>query len=208
MQEQVSHTVIASRAQLATIEKVVGQISIGTLREDLLDHLCCAVEEQMEEGTTFEEALENALQQLAPDGLLVIQKETIELLNSTTIHMKRLTYSVGLLSAMSFAVGFLFALLHLRGATLLQIGGFLSFSFIFLPIIGYDYLKNVSLSRFDRRKFMAGLGSGLLVGIATIMKVLHLTGANETLIIGWSIFIFVFLPFLFFSLYKKSTSQG
>jgi len=84
--------------QIEHIRKNIDQsaITIESLRDDVLDHLCCAVEIKMERGKVFETSVREALRELAPDGLDEIQNETIFLLNSNKIIvMKKVMYSIG-----------------------------------------------------------------------------------------------------------------
>jgi hypothetical protein len=183
-------------------------ISIESLRDDILDHLCCVVEIKIERGKTFNAAMEEAFQELAPDGLDEIQRETVFLLNSIKIiAMKQVMYFIGLLSAMSFVLGWMFGLLRWPGGTSLSIYGFLGFVFVFVPLLAVDrYKTNLRWLLSDKLKFTLGLLSGLIVAAAVLMKLMHLTGADLFLILGTGLFVFGFLPFLFFTMYKKSIS--
>src|SRR6187402_2194641 len=183
-------------------------ISIDTLRDDLLDHLCCVVEINMEKGGKFEVVLEKAIQELAPEGLEDIQHQTLFLLNShKIIVMKKLMYSIGLLSAMTFVLGWLFGMMHWPGTTVLSISGFLGFSLIFIPLYTIDYFKvNIHRALTEKLRLSIGILSAFIIATAVIFKLLHLRGADLLLISGTGLFIFGFLPFLFFSLYKKSIS--
>jgi hypothetical protein len=58
----------------------------------------------------------------------------------------------------------------------------------------------------DKLKFILGSISRLVMAIAIAFKILHLPGADQLLILGTGLFTFGFLPFLFFSMYKKSIS--
>lgn len=194
--------------QLESIRKIIDEsnITIETLRDDLLDHLCCAVEIKMSRGKEFERALKEALDELAPNGLDELQHETIFLLNSTKIIlMKKIMYAIGLISAMSFGAGWFFGMLHLPGARELSIYGFFAFAFIFLPMLTINYFKlRIQRALSEKLKIVLGLLSGILIGLSLVFKTLHLQGAQEILQIGAFIFIFGFLPFLFFNMYKKS----
>ncbi len=57
--------------QVDKITRTIGAspISRAHMRDDLVDHLCCAVELRMTGGTDFEKALPDALYELAPNGL-------------------------------------------------------------------------------------------------------------------------------------------
>ena len=199
-----------SSEQIAIIRTYIDKstISIDSLKDDLVDHLCCVVEIKIERGGVFDMALREALYELAPDGLNEIQHETVFLLNSTKIIlMKKVMYSIGLLSAMVFVLGWAFGIMHLPGATELSIYGFLTFVFIFLPMLALDHYKlNIRWALSDKLKFGLGFASGIIVALSVVFKLMHLSGAQELLIIGTALFVFGFLPFVFFNMYKKSVS--
>src|SRR5262245_18943031 len=122
---------------------IVGSgVTIQTLQDDLLDHLCCVVEYKMKSGENYDAALAAAVSELAPDGLEQIQHETHFLLNSNRILlMNKITYVIGLLATMSFLTGWLFGFLHLPGAFELSVGGFTVFGLVFAPLVAFDYFK-------------------------------------------------------------------
>ncbi|MBL7852212.1 MAG: hypothetical protein JNN04_15015 [Cyclobacteriaceae bacterium] len=200
-----------SEEQVRLIRSRVGssKISIDTLREDVVDHICCVVEVKLDRGRTFEDALKEAVDELAPDGLDEIQNETLFLLNSDKIIlMKKLMYSIGALSSMSFVAGWAFGILHLPGAFELSVYGFLGFSFLFMPLYAMNYYKTrIHRALSEKWKFILGLSSGLLMGASLVFKLLHLSLLPTFFLISASVvFVFGFLPFLFFGLYKKSVS--
>lgn len=196
--------------QVAIIKRQVEQSGIinETLKDDVLDHLCCVVEIKLTKGKSFDQSLREATHELAPEGLIEIQRETVFLLNSTKIiRMKKLTYSIGLLSVMSFVLGWAFGMLHWLGARELSIGGFLGFIFLYVPLLAFDrYKTNIRWMLTDKLKFILGSISGLAMATAIAFKILHLPGADQLLILGTGLFAFGFLPFLFFTMYKKSIS--
>lgn len=185
------------------------KISIGTLREDVVDHLCCVVEVKLDRKRTFEDALKEAVEELAPDGLDEIQQETVFLLNShKIILMKKLMYTIGALSSMSFVAGWAFGILHLPGAFELSVYGFLGFAFLFMPLYAIDYYKTrIHRTLSEKWRFVLGLTSGLLMGASVVFKILHMPLLPTFFLISGSVvFVFGFLPFLFFGMYKKAVS--
>jgi hypothetical protein len=183
-------------------------ITIDSLKDDVLDHLCCVVEIKIERGKVFDAAVREALYELAPDGLDEIQRETVFLLNSTKIiRMKKIMYGIGLLSAISFVLGWAFGIIHLPGARELSIYGFLGFVFVFVPLLAIDRFKsNIRWLLSDKLKFILGTFSALLIAAAMLFKIMHLPGADELFFGGAVLLAFGFLPFLFFTMYKKSIS--
>lgn len=196
--------------QVEIIRKQVDRssISIDSLRDDVVDHLCCVVEIKMERGNVFETSVREALNELAPDGLDEIQNETVFLLNSTKIlFMRKVMYIIGLLSAMSFVTGWFFSVMYFQGATQLSVYGFSGFAFIYLPMMTIDYFKtNIQGALTERLKIILGVASAILIGVSGVFKVMHLQGTVGLLFAGVGLCVFGFLPFFFFSMYKKSIS--
>ena len=90
---------IGQQQEQAVIDYVnESKIKNEALKDDLIDHLCCLVEINMDKGMNFETALKKAQIQTAPGGLNEIERETIFLLNYSKIMlMKRLMYVIGYL---------------------------------------------------------------------------------------------------------------
>jgi len=199
-----------SPEQIGIIRKHVdtSTISIDSLKDDVLDHLCCVVEINMQRGRSFDDAVQEALTELAPDGLDEIQRETVFLLNSTKIiHMKKIMYGVGLITAISMTIGLTFKILHMPGADELFNFGFFGFTLIFLPMLTMDRFKqNLHRALSERLRLVLGFLSAVLIGTSVLFKTFHYQGADVVLLVGISFFSFGFLPFLFFSMYKKSIS--
>lgn len=190
-------------------------IKIRTLKDDVIDHLCCLVEMEMSRGMEFETALELAMKEVAPDGLNEIQFQTTILLNfNLIIRMKKLTYVVGLLSSMMMCIGATMNILHLPGAgNLAVVGvgtiGFFAFALLYLPLLAITNFKGAIKRQpwFEKTKLIAGCLSGIMLGTAVAFKVLHLPGADQFMLTGAALLTFGFLPFVFFSMYKKSLAN-
>ena len=197
--------------QIEFLEKEINESSITerSLREDLLDHMCCLIEIEMNRGLEFEKAYQKAYLQTTPNGYDEIQRETVFLLNKNKIiTMKRLTFITGFFFSITLTAGFYFKVMHLPGAGLLMALGLAGFLFIFFPLIlinQYKYLINQVLT--ERLRLIFGLLSLFLIPLGTVMKFLHLPGAAVLLGVGAIIFGFGFLPFLFFRMYKRSIEQ-
>ena len=119
--------------------------------------------------------------------------------------MKKVMYSIGLISSICVCIGWLFKVLHWPGAGPLFNYGFLGFVLIFIPMLAIDrYKVNISKALSDKLRIILGFFSAMVMGLAVLFKLMHLQGADILLIIGTLIFSFGFLPFLFFRMYKKS----
>lgn len=199
-----------SEEQIIFIKKILieGGIQNESLTDDILDHICCVVEVLLKRGKTFDEALNEAIDDLAPNGLKDIEIQTRYLLNSKhTITMKKLMYLMGFLGAATLSVGTLFKIMHWPGADMASLIGVIILLLIFIPMWALDrYKYEVSKALSGRLKFFAGILSAIIIGMSVVFKVLHLQGASILLVVGAFVFVFGYLPFLFFSLYKKSVS--
>lgn len=184
-----------------------GGIGIAALQDDVLDHLCCMVELKMEEGGPFDEALTTAIQEFAPEGLEEIEQETLLLLNAKLMNMKKIMYGIGFASTSSMSMGVTFKLLHMPGGDQLVTYGFLTFALVFLPLVVVNYFKvNLNAPWTDRVRIILGILSALATGMAIVMKFFSLQWAEVLLLTGAALFSFGFLPFLFFTIYKRSIS--
>lgn len=181
-------------------------ITMVTLRDDLIDHLCCVVEHKITGGANFNDAFAEAMKELAPDGLNELQQETFFLLNNEKIiYMKKVTYLIGLLGAMCYSVGFTFRVLGWPGGFEIANYGVMAFVFLFLPMLAVNYLKfKIYKAASERWYVVLGFLSAGLMGLTTLFKMLHLQGADMLLLVSAFVFSFAFLPMLFFNLYQKS----
>jgi hypothetical protein len=184
-----------------------GGIGIRALQDDVLDHLCCVVELKMEEDIPFDVALTKAIQEFAPEGLAEIEQETLLLLNAKLMNMKKIMYGIGFASTSGMSMGVTFKFLHMPGGDQLVTYGFLTFALIFLPLAVINHFKvNLQAPWTDRARIILGILSALATGMAVVFKLFYLQWADVLLLTGAGLFSFGFLPFLFFTMYKRSIS--
>jgi len=181
-----------------------------TLSDDLLDHLCCVVETKMERGVGFHGAFQEAVLELAPLGLDDIQRRSYMMLHSPRILlMKKVVYSIGLLSACAISIGWMFSLLHWPGAYELFNYGSLVFLLAFVPLLTLSRVRKKTQSAWwERLCTIVGVISSLSVGMSIVFKFGHLQGADILLLMGVLLFAGCFLPLLFYSLYNKELAKA
>jgi hypothetical protein len=123
--------------------------------------------------------------------------------------MKKLTYLLGLLSAMAMSFGWLLRILRMgeTGNAVFAFGA-LGFVAMFLPMLMVHYFKdNTGKPLADKLRFISGTFSVIFIGIAFLAKIMHMPGADEVMWIGGVLFTFGFVPFFFFTLYRKSAAH-
>ena len=182
------------------------------LKEDLIDHFCCIIEDYMDRGNGFEQSYAKAYEIICPNGFDEIYQETLLLLTSKNIHiMKKLLYVLGLIATIFFTTSLLFKVLHWPHAGILLGIGLIVFIFILLPLIFlYIYKKEFSRYISYKLKYLFGyLGAALFLSGA-VLKLLHWSGSELLLLLSVAVINFGFIPFYFYRLYRKpeSADQG
>src|SRR5690606_31427147 len=148
-------------------------ITIPTLKDDLIDHLCCVVESKMENGIPFESALQEALREVAPHGLEAIQNQTLYLLNSPNkIFMRKVIFTIGFMSAIAVSLGWLFVTLSWPGGRELFNSGFLGLLMLFIPMMAiYRYKIRRPKIVLERLRIALGTVSSFITGLSLVFKV-------------------------------------
>jgi hypothetical protein len=141
---------------------VTAEIKNESLSVDLIDHICCMIEERLDLGYTLEKAEEDVFTKMGVVQLKSIELETKKLTQNKFI-MKKRTKIIGIIALLVTLTGFMFKMLHLPGAGILWGSG------ILLGALGFFLL--VLVDRFSYEKsnskraivFVGYLGSALLL---------------------------------------------
>ena len=118
-----------------------------TLAVDLLDHICCMIEDRVANGASIEEAEQLVLYEMGGGKLKAIDFETT-LLTQNKITMKKRTKIIGWVALGLLVAGFIFKSLHLLGAGVLWGLGVLTATFgfaFFLFLDRFSYEKSRAL---------------------------------------------------------------
>lgn len=164
-----------------------------SLQEDLLDHICCFIEEQPDDERPFGEVYLQALDAFGHEGLQGIQDETLFLINQPYQNaMKKFAYITGAIASISLLAGALFKISHWPGANLLLLVGIVVLSMFFIP---YFFYVNMREQTEKKSKVIAvfGLITALFLCAGALFKLLHWPGAT-ILIFGFAFFFLIFLP--------------
>jgi len=189
-----------SKHQVQYILKDIHQNGIQNedLALNLLDHICCILEEELDDIRSFETHYPLVFKRFFKKEMAEIEEETQLLLTFQNYYaMKNVMIKSGFLSSILFIIGAVLKIAHLPGAAALLLLAAAVFSLVFLPIFFVFKSKNSSGST----KLI--IGSGVLFGIifciATLFKVMHWPGANLLWKIGLADLFFLFLPLYFFN---------
>jgi hypothetical protein len=177
-------------------------ISYSHLFHDLLDHICCDIEFEMDRGISFEEAYSNIKDWMGRNRCRKIQEETLLLTNNTYRIMKSIMKISGVISPALLAVAALFKIQHWPGAGYLMALGFFLLCIFFLPSAIFVLYKENKGKRFFL--YLFGLLSFLPLMAGILFKVQHWPGAGVLLTIGFASIVFLFLPTFLYVKIKDS----
>jgi hypothetical protein len=193
-----------SLQQVEQIRKDLNRESItfSHLIHDLLDHICCDVEYEMDRGINFEDAYANVKSWIGKNRCKKIQEETLLLTDNTYRFMKSMMKISGIISPALLAVGALFKIQHWPGGGVIITLGFFLLCCFFLPSAIYVLYKENKGKRFFL--YLSGFISFFPWMAGTLFKVQHWTGAGVLLTVGIAATVLLFLPTLLYVLIKDS----
>ena len=157
------------------IEKIESRVALaevqnGSLSVDLIDHICCMIEDRIEQGMNLNKAEEEVFKEMGEVQLKAIDLET-KLLTHNKIIMKKRTKIIGVVALILVTTGFTFKMLHLAGAGIIWGSGILTLAFgffLFVLVDRFSYEKSNSMrisaivGYLGSALLIVGLGMGLL----------------------------------------------
>ena len=182
-------------------------IVIEDLQNNLLDHICCIIENELKNEEDFFKFYERTLPRFFKFKLNEIEQETNNLLTFKNYYvMKNTVKYSGITSALLILLGAIFKTMHWPAAGFLILLGGLSFSLIFLPLL-------ILLKFKDEEKtvdnWVFAFGFLMAIGAATgiVFKIMHWPYANILMRGSVTLFLFVYIPIYYFTQIKRSDSK-
>ncbi len=174
-------------------------VGMESLQQNLLDHICCIIEQNLEADGDFESFYQKTIKTFYKDALWEIEEETLLLLTFKNYYsMKKIMIAGGIFSATTMTIGLILKFLHLPGASILILLGVVSLGFLFLPLM---FVLKTKDKQNKKDKLIVGLGTvfGILISFAILFKIMHWPGANIMGLISIGIMLLVFTPVYFFT---------
>lgn len=174
-------------------------VEMESLQQNLLDHVCCIIENNLEENGDFENFYKKTIQTFYKDELWEIEEETLLLLTYKNYYtMKKIMINSGIAAATFFIIGSFFKFMHWPGASMLIILGMAIGVLVYLPLL-FLFKKNETTE--SRAKLVLAIGTinGILFCLNALFKVMHWPGANTMWFMTLGIFALVFIPLYFFN---------
>lgn len=183
----------------------------GILTEDIrlniLDHVCCIIENEMEAGMNFIEVYQNTITKFYKKELSEIEIETQILLTYKNYYtMKKTIKTSGVTSIILIMIGVIFKSMHWPGAGAIVIFGLAFFSLIFIPLNVILMYKDDEQKR-NRLTMTLGLLTASAGIIGGLLKILEWPHANIIMFISLIIFMLIFIPIYFIVNYRQPESK-
>ncbi len=196
--------------QIAFIENDirVRGITSSDLRIDLLDHICCLVENESDGTENFELVYERILLLFGAKGLREIQDETNRLLTFKHYYIMNATMKIsGYVSSIMILLGAILKINHLFPANILIVSGVFFFTVLFLPLM--FILKYKSEEESNRSILLSIIGgiASIIISIGVLFKIMHWPGSLSLTLTGAVLLVLGYLPVYFISIYKKTTNK-
>lgn len=181
-------------------------INYSHLFDELVDHVCCDIEYEMDGGLSFDEAYRKVKLRFAPGRFREIQKETLFAVDSKYRFMKNTMKISGIVGTIMFGVAALFKIQHWPGAGIMMTLGAFILAFIFLPsALGVLWKETHNKNRIFL--FVSTFLTGFLFIAGTLFKVQHWPTAGIILTLSAAFAILMFLPSLLLMILEKEEDK-
>ena len=136
-------------------------IELEELQLNLLDHICCVIENEMSPEQDFDEFYRIVITRFYKRELREIQEETELVLTFKHYYtMKKVMLLSGTFAAIGIIIGSFFKVMHWPGASAIFLLAVFILSFIFLPILFLIKAKEV---KEKREKITLGIAKHFLI---------------------------------------------
>lgn len=171
------------------------EIVFTHLADELIDHICCDVEQEMESGLAFYDAYARVRQKFGRGGLKEIQEKTLYVTDTKYRIMKNSMKISALAGTILFGFAAMFKIQHWPGAGIMLTLGAVILTFLFVPsalIVLWKETKNSS------KLFLfisAFLSAGFFI-TSILFKIQHWEGGGVIGIMAGVSVIFLLIPSL------------
>ncbi len=171
------------------------EITFSHLLEDLIDHVCCDVEYEMQAGLNFAEAYSRVKQKMGSRRLKEIQEETLYAVDTKYRYMKNTMKISGVAGTILFGFAALFKIQHWPMAGVMMTLGAFILAFILLP----SSLSVLWKETHNRKRLFLVISAfiaGMLLIIGTLFKIQHWPMAGVILTLAVLSGVLFFIPAL------------
>jgi hypothetical protein len=178
------------------------EISFSHLLDDLIDHVCCDVEYEMQNGLSFHEAYLRVKQKMGPRRIKEIHEETLFAVDTKYRNMKKTMKFSGAAGTILLSFAAIFKIQHWPGASIMMVLGAFLLAFVFLPST-LGVLWKETHNKKSIFLFITGFFTSFFFITGVIFKIQHWPGAGMILMLAIVFGIFLFLPALLIAKLKE-----
>jgi hypothetical protein len=165
------------------------------LSDELIDHLCCDVEQEMTGGLDFPDAYRKVKGKMGHRRLKEIQEETLYAVDTKYRKMKKTMKISAIAGTIMLGFAALFKIMHWPGAGIMLTSGALILAFVFMPS-ALTVLWKETHSRKRLFLYISAFAASMLFILGVVAKVQHWPLAGLILLLAVLAMIFAFLPSL------------
>lgn len=179
-------------------------LTLEGLQDEMVDHICCSIEPDIDNGISFEIAYNKLMDTIESSIFKNVQHQTLLSTNLKFQNMKKLMIVLGSLSALFLSAGSILKLFHIPPASILLLLGTAIAILGFFPLFFYTSYKE----QVEKKNVLLSVTgyftiSFLIIGV--LFRVQHWPGAAIALLIGQFLLILLFLPLYLVNAYKKAS---
>lgn len=177
------------------------------VRYNILDHVCCIIENEMSVEMNFYEFYKDTIAKFYKKELCEIEAETQVLLTYKNYYaMKRTLKISGITSIALILIGVIFKTMHWPGAGLAVVLGLVFFSLVFIPLNIVLKFKD-DKEKSNRLIMTIGMLTASISTIGVLFKIMHWPYANVLMFSSLLAFMIVFIPIYFIIKYRDPESK-
>jgi uncharacterized membrane protein len=174
------------------------EITFSHLLEDLIDHICCDVEYEMQSGLDFGAAYRKVKQKMGSRRLKEIQEETLYAVDTKYRHMKNTMKISGVAGTVLLGFAALFKIQHWPLAGVMMTLGAGTLALVFMPsALGVLWKETHNRKRIFL--FISAFLAGMFFILGTLFKIQHWPAAGILLLLAVLFGMVFFIPALLVS---------
>ena len=182
-------------------------ISFSHLLDDLIDHICCDVEYEMQNGLGFSEAYRRVKEKMGKRRLKEIQEETLYAVDTKYRQMKNTMKISGIAGTVLLGFAALFKIQHWPLAGIMLTLGAVTLAFVFMPSALTVLWKETHSTR-RLFLFISAFFAGMLFLMGILFKVQHWPGAGIILTLSGLSGVLFFIPALLVSRLREPENKA
>ena len=179
--------------QIKQIEDRIEEASLKnrSLAIDIVDHICCMIEERLDLGWEYTKAEKEVFDQMGVLQIQAIEQET-NIITQNKLIMKKRTKIIGVVAIVLMVTGFSMKMMHIVGAGITWGVGVLTAVFGFALFLTVDRFAYEQTSNGKIKSIIGFLGSASLI-LGSGFKLLHQPAANSMVAIGGVILLIYYI---------------